>query len=302
MKKIEGQAAMISAIALVISMFLNVYISFENNALQMELKHYETTFEAKQNHYSNYLIYLKNSFYDDNKIHSVFLIQHIDNLENELYQLQPFFDNQDEYEVFKTYNSEYTSFLLSFEEYSKDEQINYFVDHRTKVQNHLYDSLFTNGGNKKSIEFMEVIRNDWSTILTIVGVFGTLILVFHNNRQFNRDKKIARAKFWLDLESMFSKFDDLNSKLRNGGEWNDKSEFTVKEWSEIEDYMGLFEHCELMIQDGVIDSERFESIFLYRVKNLIFNSHIYKAKVIGEQESWVTFIKLLERYNLNNIA
>lgn len=301
MRKIESKAAMISAIALVISIFLNVYISFENNNLEVELKYYETTFEAKQKHYSNYMIILRNSFYQTNQPIDSRILQYIDSLENEVYQIQPFFNSQEEFSIFRELNIEYTDFLLSIINYTNDERVDYYLKFRDEVQKQLYNSLFEKTSNNNlndDSQLLVVLRREWSTILTIVGVFGTFIMVLFTKQQLAQDTKISRARFWLELESLFSKHDIIHTNLRNCGLWNDKSNFSVSEWSQIEDYMGLFEHCELMLEDNLIDPERFKEIFLYRIDNLIKNEEIYKSKLIEEKDSWSLFLRLLKRFEL----
>jgi hypothetical protein len=50
--------------------------------------------------------------------------------------------------------------------------------------------------------------------------------------------------------------------------------------------MGLFEHCELLIEKKLLDIETFKVIFEYRLSNIIANPIIVKAKLIDEKNSW----------------
>lgn len=302
MKRLKEYAGLISAIALVISMFLNLYMSFENNKLQLEMKYYETTFNEKQKHYSSYMIGLKDCFYSTSRYKGINTEYYIQNIENEVYQLQPFIKSNDNFSEFKTMNQEFISLILDVDEYETDDFIDQYLVTRDSIQDTLFTLLFEDNNKPlvlaKKFSLSSFVKNEWANILTIVGILGTLLMVNYTRLQLQSSNKVSRATFWLELEKMFSKFDKIHCALRPGGEWNEEKEFDVNEWSEIEDYMGLFEHCELMIEDGVIDESRFKEIYLYRLQNILHNSEIVQSKLIHEQESWVNFISLLNRFNL----
>ena len=89
-------------------------------------------------------------------------------------------------------------------------------------------------------------------------------------------------------------------KLRPGGEWaraNSGPE-SVEDWVKVEDYMGLFEHCELMLRKGLIDWETFKAIFNYRLHNIVANRRIVEAKLVAGGESWEAFIRLLQHLRI----
>jgi hypothetical protein len=61
--------------------------------------------------------------------------------------------------------------------------------------------------------------------------------------------RMNRARFWLDLRSAFSRHDEVHQKLRPGGEWSDNSGPNhAEDMSKVEAYMGLCEHCEIMLR------------------------------------------------------
>jgi len=62
--------------------------------------------------------------------------------------------------------------------------------------------------------------------------------------------------------------------------------------------MGLFEHCEVMLREGLIDLKTFSSIYRYRVKNILANKVIVQEKLVKEKKRWTEFIRLTHRLGL----
>jgi hypothetical protein len=105
-----------------------------------------------------------------------------------------------------------------------------------------------------------------------------------------------RAKFWLELRSAFAKHDDVHRSLRPGGKWaNNASPTTSDEYAQIEAYMGLFEHCEIMLSQRLIDEATFREIYQYRLENLVANKWVREEKLCRRAAGWKCFIALLER-------
>lgn len=100
---------------------------------------------------------------------------------------------------------------------------------------------------------------------------------------------------------MFQSHDPVHLKLRPGGKWSSNSSGPKEpeEWAELEDYMGLFEHCEIMMNLGLIDVQTFSDIFAYRLRNIVANSLICEKKLRQEAESWKKFISLLQRFDIS---
>ncbi|MEK6300807.1 MAG: hypothetical protein AABO41_08810 [Acidobacteriota bacterium] len=99
---------------------------------------------------------------------------------------------------------------------------------------------------------------------------------------------------------MFSAHDDVHLRLRPGGEWHStgKGPSTPREWAALEDYMGLFEHCEILIEKKLIDLETFRALFSYRLGNIIVNPIIVNVKLVREKKGWKHFIRLLDRLDI----
>lgn len=149
---------------------------------------------------------------------------------------------------------------------------------------------------------------DWANVATIASVVIALLgaviacgAVFYAGIQVHKNTLIGQGQFWLELEKMFSVHNDTHLKLRPGGEWvgANKGPFNdPKEWAEVEDYMGLFEHCEILMEKGLIDLDTFKSLFGYRLKNILANRRIVQAKLCSEKADWTKFLRLIRKLEL----
>jgi len=155
--------------------------------------------------------------------------------------------------------------------------------------------------------------NDWADIATIVSSIGVLIavctLIFaHKNLKLSASN--SKAQLWLDLRKMFQYHIEVHSKLRRGLDYakqqprteccnqNESWPCCNDEWVKVEAYMGLFEHCQGLLEDKLIDEKTFSDIYKYRVENIIANKKIVSEKLIKEGENWRRFRTLARRFGL----
>lgn len=73
---------------------------------------------------------------------------------------------------------------------------------------------------------------------------------------------------------------------------------SVADWEKVEDYMGVFEHCKIMLRKRLVDGETLGLIFSYRLHNIVANRIIADAKLLREGKSWQAFIGLLNRLKI----
>lgn len=73
---------------------------------------------------------------------------------------------------------------------------------------------------------------------------------------------------------------------------------TPREWAEVEDYVGPFEHWEIMLRNGLIDVETFEAIFGYPISNLLNNRQIVRQTLIARRDQCPVFLRLRERLKM----
>ncbi len=141
---------------------------------------------------------------------------------------------------------------------------------------------------------------DWANISTILGAIIAVVVLFYTACQVHQNTIISRGQFWLELEKMFSQHDEIHLKLRPGGEWSKENAGpeNTNDWVKVEDYMGLFEHCEIMLEKKLIDWKTFKAIFSYRLHNIVANKRIIEKKLINEKTSWEHFMKLLKRLSV----
>jgi hypothetical protein len=132
-------------------------------------------------------------------------------------------------------------------------------------------------------------------IATIAGVcIAVLSLAFtaFNTRLTSRSN---RARFWLELRDRFARHEEVHNKLRGGAWTHGGAPVTGEEWASLEAYMGLFEHCEAMLEQSLIDGKTFKEIYGYRLYNIVANDVIVEKKLVDHASDWKRFLALLHR-------
>jgi hypothetical protein len=134
-------------------------------------------------------------------------------------------------------------------------------------------------------------------LATIAACVVALVALAVTARQARSAALHTRGTMWLELRRMFDEHTDVHQKLRPGGEWSrpGTGPDSIDDWVSVESYMGLLEHCEIMIEQGVIDWPTFKRLYAYRVLNLVGNRQIYVAKLDQQSDGWRDFSALLER-------
>ena len=149
-------------------------------------------------------------------------------------------------------------------------------------------------------DYLSINLSQIAQIATAAGVIIGVITLFLNYRQIAHTRRITEGQFLLEIERMSSSFDNIHRHLRPGGKWSDgeNGPETPDEWCAVEDYMGFFEHCELLIASGALSEDSFSKLFLYRVVNIVHCYPIRKAKLVDESEHWELFLDLVARMGL----
>ncbi|BDX39742.1 MAG TPA: hypothetical protein PK784_00420 [Tenuifilaceae bacterium] len=127
-----------------------------------------------------------------------------------------------------------------------------------------------------------------------VAITITFVLSYF---QFRYQSKVTNAANHLKIREMFGieSLRMVHGKLRKNNTWEPSSE---EEWSMVDDYLGLFEVCEKLLQDRTLDEKLFASSYEYRLQNIVANNVVVE-KIRSEKESWSTFLKLLKRYKID---
>lgn len=145
--------------------------------------------------------------------------------------------------------------------------------------------------------FLGLNLDQWASASTIAGVIIGGAALLYSARQLRISSRVSQAQFWLDLREMFAdKHHEIHLQLRNAKWSNDDAHFPAEEdWARLEAYMGLFEHCEKMLEQGLLDAPTFESIYGYRLQRIVENPLIVREKLVGRRWGWGDLIRLLER-------
>lgn len=137
----------------------------------------------------------------------------------------------------------------------------------------------------------------YANLASIIGIPIAAFGLFFAVMQIRQSNKIASGQFMLELKRISNLYDSVHLNLRPGGDWypSKKPPEDHKVWAKIDDYMGFFEYCEMLMQDGSLDPENFADLFSYRIQNILRNEHIVDEKLKKEASSWVVFRKLVCR-------
>lgn len=137
----------------------------------------------------------------------------------------------------------------------------------------------------------------------LIGLILTAIGLFYAGFQINASKKIARGEFLLRLDEMFKQHNEVHVSLRPKGKWADKKtgpkSDSSEDWAAVEQYMGLFERINILVEDKIVSIEIIDRLYGYRVTNILNNDIIRREKIESEAESWRNFIKLQEKLEKN---
>ncbi len=115
--------------------------------------------------------------------------------------------------------------------------------------------------------------------------------------QLRNQSRDSRTNVMFQLMQMFRDYDDIQVAFRPGGKWNDKCPETAEDWARIDNYLGLYEHCEVLIQLNRIEPEFFERAYRVPLENALLHSDV-QHKLQGEYECWHDLWALCKRYNI----
>jgi len=119
-------------------------------------------------------------------------------------------------------------------------------------------------------------------IAAIVALIFTAIEGLKNSR-------ISQTDFLLELKSAFA--EDKRYKIHVAL----RESKNIENWQDLDDYIGLFEICEIMIEKKTLSQKIFNQLFRYRLFNILQSDDVIIYKIIFEYDTLERFYKLLKR-------
>jgi hypothetical protein len=159
-----------------------------------------------------------------------------------------------------------------------------------------------------------VLPSRVAATLGVLGIIVAALALVGSWRANKANAKAERARFWLDLRTMFASHEEVHKKLRRGGDWSKGNEDLPAsgspEEADLIAYMGLFEHCEYMLEDKLLDERTFKKIYAYRLDLLLKNKSVKRRLAdyddegrfvkhkswTGDEGGWDALQKLLKRF------
>jgi hypothetical protein len=137
---------------------------------------------------------------------------------------------------------------------------------------------------------------EWADLATILGAIVGVVAIVYTASQIRQNTRAHRAEFWLTLRGMLTEHQTIHRQLRDY-EWsNDDAHYpSEEEWAQLEAYMGLMEHCEIMLEDGMLDWLTFRDVYGYRIRLILKNPLIVRDTLIRRRDGWLRFIELVRR-------
>ena len=140
-----------------------------------------------------------------------------------------------------------------------------------------------------------------SALASTAAAAAAAIALLYAANESKKRAKIERGNFWLKLEQMFQRYDPLYKHLRfETGDWFCQDNLGPGPYDKplLCDYLGLFEHSNLLIDQGVIDLRTFKSIYMTRVMGLLSNKIIREDELGKHRARWANFYRLLLKLKL----
>jgi len=138
--------------------------------------------------------------------------------------------------------------------------------------------------------------SDWANVATVSGAVAGVMALLYTAGQIRQNTRVHRAEFWLTLRQMFADHAEISLKLRPG-KWpnDDRTAPDESDIAKLEAYMGLLEHCEIMLADGLLDWPTFRDIYQYRIDLILNNPLIVRDLLIRGRDGWQRFLNLVRR-------
>ncbi len=124
-------------------------------------------------------------------------------------------------------------------------------------------------------------------IMQIITGIAAIIALMISVLEGIKNSKISQTNFLLELKGAFAEDRRyrIHIALREGK--------SIENWQDLDDYIGLFEVCEIMIEKNTLSQKVFNQLFKYRLYNILKSDDVFTYKIIYEYDTLERFYKLL---------
>jgi hypothetical protein len=142
-------------------------------------------------------------------------------------------------------------------------------------------------------------------IVAVLALQIAVVGVWYAAKTLKDGIRVSRAQFFATVRGLMSDYDDVHAKLRPGGDWASKVRAgpqNAAEWARVELYMGLFEYCERLLEQGLLNQTDFDRNLRYRLINIVANPIIVQRKLHPPlAQHWGDFMRLCVRSTFHRI-
>ena len=136
-------------------------------------------------------------------------------------------------------------------------------------------------------------------IVTALTVLIAMVGVWYAAKTLKESIRVSRAQFFATVRGLMSNYDDVHAKLRPGGDWASEipaGPQNAADWARVELYMGLFEYCERLLEQKLLNQTDFDRNLRYRLTNIVANRIIVEEKLRPPLvQYWSDFVQLCAR-------
>lgn len=132
-----------------------------------------------------------------------------------------------------------------------------------------------------------------ASFITALVAVGTLIVAYIQLRSINATDS---SRFLLELRDSFSEKRrwKIHRAIKNKAQKD--LDYLENHKVEVNDYLGLFEICEEMIERQTIPEDTFRTFYLYRLEYMLGNTWILKKLLDDDISYWPKLYKLMNRF------
>ncbi|MCB5265109.1 MAG: hypothetical protein LHW41_02545 [Candidatus Cloacimonetes bacterium] len=138
---------------------------------------------------------------------------------------------------------------------------------------------------------------DWNAVATGSQALILIIGFYFTHKQLKHQTLDSKARTIIDLKRLFHDYLDVTIALRPGGRWSEQVPEGAEAWGAIDNYLGLFEHCEYLISMNMIDLDFFRRSHSVKLMNAVLNKPV-RNKIQSERKNWIDLLHLCQRLNI----